>query len=83
MKEADGRKDKAVHARGPTGQPINALKSFEYIEPAKLEFTLKVLGQSVQLSDLETLFQYGGVHGYGGERGDGEGKYIYRIEAEL
>ena len=62
------------------GEPINALKTFEYIEPARLDFTLKVLGKSVSKKDLETLFEYGGVHGYAGERGDGEGKYLSTLE---
>jgi hypothetical protein len=35
-----------------------------------------VLGNSVSPGDLEKLFVYGGVHGYGGERGDGEGRYV-------
>ena len=77
---ADGTHDKAVHARGVRGEPINALKCFEFVNPARLDFTLKVLGKSASTSDLEHLFQYGGVHGYAGERGDGEGKYLFELE---
>ena len=45
-----------------------------------MTFTLKVLGRSVSETDLHHLFEYGGVHGYAGERGDGEGRYNYTIE---
>ena len=77
---ADGAYDKAIHVRGPRGT-FNALKRFEYINPPVcLAFTLLVLGRSVSLSDLHHLFEYGGTHGYGGERGDGEGRYLFDIE---
>lgn len=79
--DADGARDKAIHVRGPHGEPQNALKRFEFVEPPSiLEFTLNVLGRSVSETDLHHLFQYGGVHGYAGERGDGEGRYSYDIE---
>jgi hypothetical protein len=74
-------RDKAIHVRGPRGEQLNALKRFEYIPPPSyLEFTLKVLGRSVSATDLDHLFSYGGVHGYAGERSDGEGRYLYSIE---
>jgi hypothetical protein len=77
----DGTRDKAIHVRGPRGEPLNALKRFEYIaSPSYLEFTLKVLGRSVSETDLHHLFTYGGTHGYGGERGDGEGRYTYTLD---
>lgn len=77
---ADGAYDKAIHVRGPRGEPLNALKRFEYVEPpSMLRFGLNVLGRSVSETDLHHLFQYGGVHGYAGERGDGEGRYDYEL----
>lgn len=77
---ADGAYDKPIHTRGPQGVQ-NALKRFEYVEPpSMLEFTLQVLGKSVSETDLHHVFTYGGVHGYAGERGDGEGRYSYTIE---
>ncbi len=80
LTSADGMRDKPVHARGPRGV-VNALKRFEYVEPpCEVQFQLKVLlGGSVSLRDLETVLTYGGVHGYGGERGDGKGRYEYEI----
>src|SRR5262249_8084729 len=32
---ADGTVDKAIHVRGPRGEALNALKQFEYVEPAR------------------------------------------------
>jgi hypothetical protein len=79
--QADGKYEKPVHVRGPRGEPLNALKCFEYVDPPSvLEFTLKVLGNSVKESDLRILMEYGGVHGYAGERSDGEGRYAFQIE---
>src|SRR5262245_57864505 len=78
--KADGTRDKAIHVRGPRGEPLSALQRFEYLDPPTvLEFTLKVLGRSVSLTDLHHLFTYGGTHGYAGERSDGEGRYIYTL----
>lgn len=80
-READGTYDKPVHAKGVRGEPINCLKRFEYVNPPSfMEFTLKVLGQSVKETDLHYLLTYGGTHGYAGERSDGEGRYDYELE---
>lgn len=77
---ADGAFDKPVHVRGPRGESLNAIKRFEYVEPPSvMEFDLKVLGRSVSETDLHTVFSYGGVHGYAGERSDGEGRYTYTL----
>lgn len=83
LKEPSGEYDKAVHALTPRGA-ISALKRFEYVEGARLRFPLMVLTPKsgkpiISKEDLETLFQYGGVHGYAGERSDGEGRYIAAI----
>lgn len=78
---ADGAEDKAIHVRGARGEPLNALKRFEYIEPpSHMTFELLVLGRSVSETDLKHVFTYGGVHGYAGERGAGEGRYAFRLE---
>jgi hypothetical protein len=79
--KADGTRDKMIHTRGMRGEPINALKRIEYIEPPSImEITFKVLGRSVSRIDLDHLFTYGGTHGYGGERSDGEGRYTYTLD---
>lgn len=77
---ADGAYDKPIHVRGPRGQQQNALKRFEYIlPPSVLAFDLLLLGKSVSETDLVHVFSYGGVHGYAGERGDGEGRYTFEL----
>lgn len=75
ISQATGVREKAVHFRSRIGEQLSAIKCFEYIWQPRLNFTLKVLGKSANHKDLEELFLYGGVHGYGGERGDGEGRY--------
>jgi hypothetical protein len=84
--EPDGTYQKAVHIMTHQG-PRSALKTIEYVEGASMEFTLLVLNNTqgklvVSEMDLKTLFEYGGVHGFGPERGDGQGKYVATITAE-
>lgn len=72
--------DQPVHVYIPGRGQMSALKRIEYIEPpSMMTFTLKVLGRSISETDLHHLFSYGGVHGYAGERGNGEGRYSYRL----
>lgn len=83
IKEPSGRYDRAIHATTPRGQ-INALKTLEYVDSAQLKVPLWILTPKnrkpvVQEDDLETLFVYGGTHGYGGERSAGEGRYFATI----
>lgn len=68
----DREEDRFVHTfRG------NALKRLQILDPPTvITFTLKTLGDSLKRRDLEYLFQYGGVHGYGGERSRDGGKYV-------
>ena len=52
-----------------------------------MDFTLLVLTAkgnkpSVAEEDLHTLMEYGGVHGYAGERSDGEGRYRFTLIKE-
>lgn len=79
----DAERDQPIHVRSASGT-MNALKRFEMIEPWRMDFELWVLTAkgdkpSVNREDLETLMTYGGVHGYAGERGNGEGKYTFII----
>lgn len=77
--EPDGAETKPIHARGPRGLPVDALKTFEWIQPASVVFHLQVLGNTIKKEDLETVLMYGGTHGYGGERSAGEGKYTFSV----
>lgn len=83
--EPTGIRRKPIHMNTPRG-PRSAIKVYEYIEEAVLEFPLWVLTQPngklvVSEADLKTIFMYGGVHGYGPERGDGEGRYAFTLTA--
>ena len=71
----DGETDRPVHTRYGS-----ALKRLQYISPPSLvEFDLLVLGNSLALEDLNLLFEYAGVHGYGGERSRDGGKYFHTL----
>ncbi len=83
-REPTGTLDKAVHAMTPRGM-ISALKTYEYVENARLRVPLLVMTAksgrlSISEDDLSSLFSYGGVHGYAGERSDGEGRYVATIK---
>ena len=83
LREATGSYDKAIHAMTPRGA-ISALKRFEFVEDARLRVPIWILTPKsgrpvVTEEDLTTLFSYGAVHGYGGERSDGEGRYVATI----
>lgn len=82
--EADNFIDKAVHVQTMMG-PRNALKRILYVDRPSMVFTLMVATTNdgkpvVPVKDLERVFTYGAVHGYAGERGDGEGRYAFEIE---
>lgn len=75
VQEPDGWVDKAFSAMTPRG-PISAFKRFAYVSTPSLSFTLSVLGGAVKRNDIENVLQYGGLHGYAGERGMGYGRYV-------
>ena len=75
----DGDYERPVHAMTAAG-PRNALKRVQFIERPTLEFTLRVLRKTeVTLAVLTAIFEYGGIHGYAGERSMGEGQYVAEI----
>ena len=81
--EADGQIERPIHAFTPQGV-ISALKVFEYVTDAVMEFPLLVLTTPkgtpvVSESDLKTIFMYGGMHGYAGERSLDGGRYVFSI----
>lgn len=83
-----GTKEKFIHAVTPRGR-ISAIKVFEYVDGGVLEFPLCIMTQPsgklvVSETDLDTIFMYGGTHGYGPERSDDAGRYVssMRVEAE-
>jgi hypothetical protein len=81
IKISDGTFDKAVHVTTAQG-PRNALKRIHFIENPTLVFHLNILSTNrdiISSADLEKIFDYGAIHGYAGERGDGEGRYDWEL----
>ena len=73
-----GEFEQPVHVMTARG-PRSALKRIQYVTDVFLNFTLKVLVNKEVTEDiLQSVFEYGEIHGYGGERGMGEGRY--RVE---
>lgn len=80
--EADGVFDRNVHAMTPMG-PINALKSVFFVERATVRAPVLVLGKSkVSLDTFSTVLEYGSIHGLGGERSMGDGRYDWTVTDE-
>ena len=81
--EPTGTVQRPVHSMTPQGM-ISAIKVFETVEGAMIRFPLVILTQPsgnlvVTETDLKTLFQYGGTHGYGGERSYDGGRYVFSL----
>jgi hypothetical protein len=84
LTDSHGLHNKMIHVQTRQGQR-SAFKTFEYVENALMRFSVKVLttpaGKGVvSEKELEDLLEYGGTHGYGGERGDGEGRYTATLK---
>jgi hypothetical protein len=69
----DRELDRAVHTRHGS-----ALKRLQIVDPPSMvSFEFLSMGNSLGQKDLDLVFQYGGVHGYGGERSRDGGKYLH------
>lgn len=80
IRQEDGEREQPVHVVTPQGQR-SALKIIRYVEMPTIEFTLLVLADgAISEEVLKMILNYGSVHGYGGERGMGEGRYTWKIE---
>lgn len=75
-KAVDGSETRIIHAMTMKG-PRSSFKTIDYLLNADLKFKLKVMDDGVIGEDiLKAIFEYGGVHGMGQERGSGDfGKY--------
>jgi len=79
VKEPDGDFTQAVHTMTRSG-PINALKRIYYIDKPTIEADILLLeNPEISIEHLRSIFEYGSVHGYGGERGMGEGRYKFEL----
>jgi len=84
VKEPDGNEVRYIHVIGPRG-PQNTLKGIDYILNARIIFQLEVLEDNIVGKKLlESLFDYGRVHGMGQERSQGWGRYtVARLEEAM
>jgi hypothetical protein len=74
-KEPSGFFEHPVHVMTRQG-PRNALKRTDYVDKPTITFTLKLLADKVVTEEvLRQLFEYGGTHGMGSDRGMGFGRY--------
>ena len=81
INQIDGSFEQPVHVMTPMG-PRNALKVIGYLEYPMFKFTLMLLpDKEITIDSVKHIFEYGSVHGYGGERGMGEGRYTFEITA--
>jgi len=80
IQEEDGVFDQPVHVMTNLG-PRNALKTIRFLDKCSMKFHLKLLeDKEITPERIEEIFEYGSIHGYGGERGMGEGRYSFQIK---
>ena len=79
--QADGVDEFFVHVRHPqTGTPMSSIKRVEALSPGvSLMFTLAILGDLVTEEELNMIFAYGSLHGFGQERSRGFGRYTFEF----
>lgn len=77
----DGTETRPIHVMTMQG-PRSTIKKVDYIDAGcYVVFDLLVqTGTPIGLSELQTCFEYGCVHGYGAERSQDWGRYAYTIE---
>lgn len=78
--KSNGSFEQPVHVITMQG-PRNALKVIQYVEKPEMSFTLQFLvDKEIGDEQIRQLMEYGSVHGFGGERGMGEGRYAFQIQ---
>lgn len=81
--DPDAYYEHPVHVMTMQG-PRSALKRNDYVNAPRLSFVLRVLNDGVITEGLlRTVFEYGGTHGIGAERGLGYGRYTLEELTEL
>ncbi len=77
--DPDGHIEPPVHVMTRMGKR-SALKRNDYILRPEISFTLRVLDDDVIDEELlRAIFDYGGTHGFGAERGLGYGRYTLEL----
>jgi hypothetical protein len=74
-KEVAGTQERFIQVMTRRG-PRSSIKYIDWVESPTLEFTIKLLNDDVITEEhLKAVFEYGGIHGMGGERSQGWGRY--------
>ena len=78
-REPDGHEQRFIQVMTRQG-PRSTYKFIDYVDEAKLTFTLKMLDDGVITEEmLRAIFDYGSMHGLGQERSQGWGRYAYTL----
>lgn len=79
-KEIAGTQQRFVQVMTRQG-PRSTIKYVDYLEKPTLKFQLKVLDDGIISEEiLNSIFEYGAIHGLGQERSQGWGRYTYEIK---
>jgi hypothetical protein len=79
VKETAGTEQRFIQVMTMQG-PRSTIKYIDYLEKPTLEFQLNVLDDGVITDEiLNSIFEYGAVHGLGQERSQGWGRYDFTI----
>jgi len=79
-KEIEGTEQRFVQVMTRQG-PRSTIKYADYLEKPTLKFRLNVLNDGIITREiLDSIFEYGSVHGLGQERSQGWGRYTYEIK---
>lgn len=86
VNEVAGTQERFIQVMTRQG-PRSSIKYIDWVDSPTLEFTLRLLNDDVITEEhLKAVFEYGGIHGMGGERSQSWGRYTARdlvpIEAE-
>lgn len=74
-KEVAGTQERFIQVMTRRG-PRSSIKYIDWVESPTLEFTIRLLNDDVIKEEhLKAVFEYGGIHGMGGERSQGWGRY--------
>lgn len=77
--DPDGYWEHPVHVMTPKGKR-SALKRTDYVTEARIQLNLRVLDDGgITEKHLRDILEYGAIHGFGAERGLGNGQYDFTL----
>jgi len=80
LMQPSGEETRGIRVQTPRG-PRSAIKCAEFVEDARMIYTLQILNDGVITEGLlRECLEYGAVHGYGADRSLQRGQYEFEIE---